>query len=173
VIRDTFHNDLISQRRDRFRKPWEAQVRYMTELMKEALSFAGAILYPVSNNGTTYTGTVDMSKCNRVQFICMMVTAGGGGNASFQLQQTNYSNGASNTNVATTNTGTGTSILLTGSSQVGTIECRADQLTARYCQVSQTIGFNASTAGCIPEATEYRQHPQNTDVSSVVSRVYA
>ena len=173
MIRDTIHLEHDSRRGSRFHKPWEAKVRYMTELMKEALSFAGSIIFPVSNNSTQYTGTVDMSKANRVQFICGGSTVGGGGNCVFQLQQTNNSNGQTNSNVASSNTGTGTTVTITGNSQISTIECRADQLTAQYAQVSAVVNTNASIVFCIPEATEYRQHPQNTDVAAIISRVYA
>lgn len=160
--------------RKRSARCWETKVRYMTELIKEQQSFAGTPVFPISNNGTQYTGTVDMSKFNRVSFVCISGTVGGGGNCVYQLQQTNNSNGQSNTNVAASNTGTGTTITITGSSQMSTIECRADQLTARYAQVSMVVNTNASVVGCVPEAFEPRQHPQASDVSAVTpARVYA
>lgn len=169
-----FHDILRDTRRSaKLRRPWAERVGYYPELMKEALSFAGAPIFPIANNSTQYTGTVDMSKAGRVRFICGTGTVGGGGNVVFQLQQTNNSNGASNTNVAASNTGTGTAFTISASSQLAAIECRADQLTARYAQCSITVNTNQSTPFCLPETCEVRQHPQNTDDASVTGYNYA
>lgn len=140
------------------------QLRYMTETLKEDHAI-GLPIYPATNNGTQYTGTVDMSKFNRIMFICQTAVVGGGGNAQFQVQQTNNSNGQTNANV------TNAAATIGASSQCATIELRADQLTMRYVQCKQVINTNASAAGCMPMACETRQHPQASDDASVTERV--
>ena len=166
-------------RRARFRRPWAARVRYETELLLEDHAWAGTPIYPAANaNNAYYTGTVDMSKYNRVQFLIACGTVGATGNTLFQLQQTNNANGQSNTNVAVTNSGTATFVTINTSSQGATIECRADQLTQRYAQLGVVVGDGPSTFCVIPNASEARQHPTgktSADDPSITSgnRVYA
>src|SRR5271166_5539422 len=168
-----------SDARRRFRKPWAARVCYEQELLLEDHAWAGTPAYPTSNaNGNIYTGTVDMSKYNRVQFLIACGTMGATGNTVFQLQQTNNANGQSNTNVAVTNSGTATAVTINTSSQGATIECRADQLTQRYAQLGVVVGDGPSTFCVIPNASEARQHPTgktSADDPSITSgnRVYA
>ncbi len=163
----TFERELC--RRQRFRRPWLWKPRYETELMIEELTFVAPI-YPATNNGTQYSNTVDMSKYNRLMFHCGTGTVGGGGSCLFQLQQTNNSNGQGNTNVAASNSGTtsgaAVSVTISGSSQSGQIECRADHLTRRYAQLSAIVSTNASLDYAFGWASEARQHPAGTSSSN-------
>lgn len=172
-MKSDFINPLMVEwdqgRRARFRRPWAARVRYETELLKEDHTWAGTPIYPAAQaNATVYTGTVDMSKYNRIQFAIACGVMGASGNTLFQLQMTNNANGASNTNVAATNSGTGTSVAINNSSQGATIEARADQLVVpgnpagspfRYCQLAAVVGNGPATFSVVPMASEARQHP--------------
>ena len=172
-MKSDFINPMMAEwdqgRRARFRRPWAARVRYENELLKEDHTWAGTPIYPAASaNQTLYTGTVDMSKYNRVQFIIACGTMGASGNTLFQLQMTNNANGQSNTNVATTNSGTGTAVAINNSSQGATVECRADQLTLpgnpagspfRYAQLAAVIGNGPATFSVVVNASETRQHP--------------
>lgn len=150
-------------------RQWQRVASYATEALYEDHPIAGTPIYPVSNNGSQFTGTVDMSKFYRVQFLCMVGTLGGGGNFLFQLQQTNNANGASNVNIAGTSGGQNPVInTMATASQIARIEIRADQMTRQYCQCAIIgNGTNAGVPSCIPMASEARQHPGGgvTDVS--------
>lgn len=145
---------------------------YETELMKEELSIAGTPIFPANNAGSQSTGTVDMTKFNRVTFLCGIGAIGTGSNTVFYLQQSANSNGAGPSNVATDN-GTGNTATISGANQEATIECRADQLTARYALCLAIVtGANGASDYCIPIAGEPRNHPQSSDDNSVITRVY-
>ena len=172
------HLDKQSQRRKaRFRRPWLWKPRYMTELMREELCMAGTPIYPVSNNGTGYSGTgIDMSRYSRAMYHVGCSTVNTGGYCLFQLQQSNNSNMQTNSNIAASNSGTGTSYNISGSSQSATLEVRSDQMTARYLGLVAIIATNACTSFAFPWAEEARQHPAggtNQDDSSMVNRSYA
>lgn len=166
MIREHFHLDWFARgRKHRFHAS-KAKVRYMNELMQEELTSVAPI-YPASNNGLQYTNTVDMSKYNRIMFHVVTGTVNGGGNVVFQLQQTNNSNGQSNTNVAQTNSGTGTKVTITGSSQEAMVEARADQIAPyRYVQGSMQVNNNVSICGAFGWTSEARQHPAGTSVNN-------
>ena len=165
--------------RRRLRRPWAVRVCYETELLKEDHAWAGTPVYPAANsNGNVYTGTVDMSKYSRIQFLIACGVMGASGNTIFQLQQTNNANGQSNTNVAVTNSGTATAVTINTSSQGATIEARADQVQQRYVQCVAVVGDGPSTFAIIPNASEARQHPSggtSADDPTITNanRVYA
>jgi hypothetical protein len=126
----------------------------MTEKLAERDAIAGTGIVPASTNGAAYTGTVDMSKYNRVQFIGLCGTLGGSGTVDAGLYQSNNSNGATNTSVAGTNIAQ-----ITVNNSTFRIEVRADQLTARYVLCKVTVGTLASIVGMVPLGTEARYHP--------------
>lgn len=142
-------------------KPWQLRLCYETEALYEDHAIAGTPIFPVTNNGSQFTGTVDMSKFNRVQFLCMVSTLGGGGNFLFQLQQTNNSNGASNVNIAGSSGGQNPVVTVATASQIARVEIRSDQMTRQYVQCAIIgNGTNAGIPSCVPMASEARQHPQ-------------
>ena len=152
-------------------KAWERVARYETEALYEDHAIAGTPIYPVSNNGSQFTGTVDMSKFARCQFLCVVGTLGAGGNFLFQLQQTNNSNGVTNVNITGASQSPVLSLgnVMATASQIARIEIRSDQMTRRYVQCAVIgNGTNAGIPSCFPMASEARQHPQggtSTDLS--------
>ena len=156
----------IGMGRVKFRRPWAWQPRYETELLLEDHAVPVLPIFPTSfANGNQFTGVLDMSRYNRVQFICACGTVGANGNVIFQMQSTNNANGASNTNLATTNSGTATAVTINTSSQMATLEARADQLGGqRYLQCSASVTDGPAVVCVIPLASEARQHPSGGTV---------
>ena len=152
-------------RRDRFRRPWAAKVRYMTEALYEDHCIVAPI-YPATNNGTQYTGAVDMQLFNRVQFLCITGVVNGSGVCTFTLQQSNNSNMQTNVNllgqmgqlgVVGTQNG---NLAISASSQIARIEVRADQCVRRYVQGQCVVTVNQSILSMIGIASEAKNHPR-------------
>ena len=158
--------DLMERgRRDRFRRPWEAKVRYMTEALYEDHA-VGTPIYPAANNGTQYTGAVDMKKWKRVQFFLITGVVNGSGVVTLTLQQSNNANMATNVNllgqngqlaVAGTQNG---NVAVSTSSQIARVEVRADQCQRRYVQGQVVVTVNQSILSCFPVASEATNHPR-------------
>ncbi len=141
-----------------------------TELLKERDSIAGTPVYPQSLNGASgTTGTVDMSKFNRVQFIGGIGTKTNGCVVSCYLQETNNSDGSSATNIASV-----AITAITNTANNGfTLEVFAGQLTKRYVVGVINVATAAATVMLIPVATEARFQPcNNNDDATVVQRIY-
>lgn len=171
-----FDSDMLDRRaglRDKFRKPWAAKVRYMTETLYEDHAVAGAPIYPASNNGTQYTGAVDMQKFYRVQFLLITGVVNGSGVVTLTCQQSNNANMATNVNILGQNGQLGiagtqnANVAISASSQIARVEFRADQCQRRYVQGQVVVTINQSILACIPMASEAKNHPQggaSTDV---------
>ena len=161
-----FASLLGSGRREKFRKPWAARVRYMTEALYEDHAIAGAPIYPASNNGTQYTGAVDMQKFNRVQFLLITGVVNGSGVVTLLLQQSNNANMQTNVNILGQNGQLGiagtqnANVAVSASSQIARVEVRKDQCQRRYVQGQVTVTVNQSILACIPMASEALNHPQ-------------
>ena len=161
-----FDNLFDQGRRERFRRPWKAVARYMPEALYEDHPIAAAPIYPAANNGTQYTGLVDMQRFNRVQFVCITGTVNGNGVCTFTLQQSNNANGATNVNLLGQNGQLGVAgtqngnVAISASSQVARVEVRADQCQRRYVQCQCVVTINQSTLACIPMASEAKSHAQ-------------
>ena len=158
--------DLLTNRREKFRRPWEARVRYMTEALYEDHTIAGAPIYPAANNGTQYTGAIDMQRYKRLQFLLITGVVNGSGVVTLTLQESNNANMATNVNllgqngqlaVAGTQNG---NVAISASSQIARVEVRADQCRRRYVQGQVIVTINQSTLSCIPMASEAINHPQ-------------
>lgn len=137
----------------------------MTAQMKEqiALPALSGGLLPISVNGQTNSGTIDMSKYNRAQFLVSLGLGVATGNIN--LQQTANANGAGATNIS------GATIAYTANSAVYGLEVRADQLTSRYVKCN-LVTDGACIASIIGEGAIPRFQPVS-DNTSVVSRVAA
>lgn len=111
----------------------------MTELMKEALALPALSggLAIASVNGSTNTGTVDMRLFNRVMWL---IAIGSGGTGNAYLKQTNNSNGATASNMQSSPQ----NAAALGANGMVTLECRSDQMTARYslCQIVTDAAYN-------------------------------
>ena len=148
--------------------PWQMLLGYMTEALYEDHPIAAAPIFAVANNGTQYTGAVDMSLFTRVQFLCHVGTLGGGGICTFTCQQSNNANMVTYVNVLGPAGTQNANVAISTASQIARIEIRADQLTRRYVQCQCVVTVNQSNPGCIPMASEARMHPQggtSVDVS--------
>lgn len=153
-------------RRLKFRRPWDQVARYMTEALYEDHAIAGAPIYPAANNGTQYTGAVDMKKFNRLQFLLITGVVNGSGVVTLTLQESNNANMATNVNllgqngqlaVAGTQNG---NVAVSTSSQIARVEVRADQCRRRYVQGQVIVTINQSTLSCIPIGSEATNHPR-------------
>ena len=164
--------DLIG-RREKFRRPWAAKVRYMTEALYEDHAIAGAPIYPASNNGTQYTGAIDMQKFKRAQFLLVTGVVNGSGVVTLLVQQSNNANMAVNVNILGQNGQLGVAgtqnanVAVSSSSQIARVEVRADQCQRRYIQGQVTVTVNQSVVACIPMASEAINHPQGGTSSDV------
>ena len=170
---NSFVDPIATGKREKFRRPWAAKVRYMTEALYEDHAIAGAPIYPASNNGTQYTGAVDMQKFKRVQFLLITGVVNGSGVVTLLVQQSNNANMATNVNILGQNGQLGVAgtqnanVAVSASSQIARVEVRADQMQRRYCQGQVTVTVNQSVLACIPMASEAINHPQggtSTDV---------
>lgn len=133
-----------------------------TEQLKERDSIAGTPIHPASLNGAQNSGTVDMSKFNRVQFMGGVGTLGTNATIDARLEESDNSNGASGVNI------TGASITqINAANKHFTIEVRADQLSKRYVRCVVTVGVAASVITCYPIGTAARNKPatSNDDAS--------
>ena len=168
-----FDTMLDAQRRERFRRPWAAKVRYMTEALYEDHAIPGAPIYPASNNGTQYTGAVDMQKWKRVQFLLITGVVNGSGVVTLLVQQSNNANMQTNVNILGQNGQLGVvgtqnaNVAVSSSSQIARVEVRADQCQRRYVQGQVTVTVNQSILSCIPMASEAINHPQGGTAADV------
>lgn len=158
--------DEIMSRRTKFRRPWSAQVGYMTEALYEDHAIAGAPIYPAANNGTQYTGAIDMQRFKRVQFLLITGVVNGSGVVTLLVQQSNNANMQTNVNILGQNGQLGiagtqnANVAVSASSQIARVEVRADQCQRRYVQGQVTVTVNQSILACIPMASEAINHPQ-------------
>ena len=134
----------------------------MTELLKEAISLpalSGGLL-PISVNGQTNSGTIDMKLFNRAVFIASLGLGVATGNIN--LQQTNNSNGATATNIS------GCAYAYVANSGVVRQEVRSDQLTARYVKMN-IVTDGAILVSIVGEGHVCRYDPANAyDSTSVL-----
>ena len=95
----------------------------MTELLRESLSLPALTggLLPISVNGQTNTGTIDMKLFNRATFLISLGLGVATGN--IVLQAGNNADGSSATTIA------GCNIAYTANSKVYAVECRSDQIS--------------------------------------------
>ena len=137
----------------------------MTAQLKEqlALPALNTGLLPVSVNGETNSGTMDMSKFHRGMFLVNIAVGAAGGN--IRLQQTNNADGTSAVNVAN-----GTAIAYTVNNSVYTVEVRGDQLTRRYIRIN-LVTDAATICGITGIGAEPRHQPisDNTSVNTRVA----
>lgn len=153
-------------RRIKFRRPWAARARYMTEALYEDHCVQGAPIYPADNNGTQYTGAFDMQRFKRLQFLCITGTVRGSGVVTFTLQQSNNANMQTNVNLLGQNGQLGVAgtqngnVAISASSQIARIEVRADQCQRRYVQCQAVVTVNQSALACIGIGSEAINHPQ-------------
>ncbi len=142
-----------------------------TETLKERDSLAANAVCSVSLNSTTATtGSVDMSKFFRVQFLGVGAAGATGTITSYIIESAN-SNMAGNTNV----NGTTITSIVNGANQQWGMELNATQLlaTSRYVAgvVTETQGI-AKIVSLIPVATGGRYPPvNNNDAGQVNTRV--
>ena len=137
-----------------------------TELIKErqGLAALNTGLLNVSVNGSTNSGTLDMSLFNRGQFI---VGVGSGGTGNAYLKQCANANGTGATNLQMSPQN---AAALTANTLV-TLECRSDQMTARYLLV-QIVTDLAAQAFAIGEGFDRRYAPTTpADNASVLTRL--
>ena len=132
------------------------------QTLAERDSLAGNAVIPASLNGTSNTGLVDMSRFNRVMFICATGTVNS--NSATVLQQGNNANGSDQTNI--TNAAAAN---VNGANATWTLEVASNQLTGRYvrCQIVNTL---ASIGAVIPVATMARYAPANAYDSAQVAQ---
>lgn len=124
------------------------------ETLRERDSLNGTAIIPAALNGTYNTGVVDMSRFNRVMFICATGTVNS--NSATVLQQcnnVNASDAAAITNAAAAN--------VNSANATWSLEVASNQLTARYvrCQYVNTL---SSIGTVIPVATMSRYGPANS-----------
>lgn len=140
----------------------------MTELLKESLSLpalSGGLL-PISVNGQTNSGTIDMKLFNRATFLISLGLGVATGN--IQLQATNNANGASATAIA------GCNIAYTANSAVYSIECRSDQISFYRYVKCNIITDGAVLASIVGIGAIPRYSPANAyDNTSVNTRSVA
>lgn len=137
----------------------------MTELIREASglpALSGGLL-PISVNGQTNSGTVDMKLFNRAEFILSLGLGVATGNV--QLQTTNNANGATAVNIS------GCSYAYTANSGIVTMEVRSDQISFyRYVKMN-LISDGAILASIVGRGTIARYEGANAyDNTSVLSR---
>lgn len=147
-----------------------------TELIQERESITPTTGVPVIsqslNNASASTGTVDMSKFNRVEFLGTVGALTSGAAITMYLQQTNNANGAGATNISGAAI---TSALVNAANLMFSIEVNAWELSARYVLgvINEGAG-KACTLSCIPRATDPRYAPQSNDNTAIaVQRVSA
>ncbi len=139
-----------------------------TQYLKERDSIAGTPIYPQTLNGANaQTGTVDMSKFYKVQFLLGTGFCTASSSIQFVLQQGNNANGSDAVNIANTAI---TNTALTNTEN--TSEIAANQLTGRYVRgwVAEN-GSKVVTLCVYPIASEPRYPPQASDDASVNQRV--
>lgn len=123
------------------------------QLLRERDSLNGTAVIPASLNGTVNTGLVDMSRFNRVQFICAIGAVNS--NTTTLLQQCNNTNASDATTITN-----GTAAVVNQVNATWTLEVASNQLTARYvrCQLTNTL---AAVGTVIPLATMARYDSAN------------
>lgn len=135
----------------------------MTELVKErqGLAALNGGLAIASVNGSTNTGTIDMSKFNRAQFI---VGIGSAGTGNAYLKQSANSNGTGATNIQMNPQ----NAAALGANGFVTLEARSDQLTSRYllCQIVTDAAYNVVAIG---EGFEPRFEPANAADNAAIN----
>lgn len=146
-----------------------------TELIKERDSFAGTIQYNQAvNNATLTSGSVDMSKFNRCQFIVAVSSLLPGASVNAYLQESAYPNNFQPTNIVSPGSGANPTLnsAITTANTCATLELNSTQMTKRY--LSCVAGeYNVQGVGLsiIPYATDPRYPPQNSPTTSDVASV--
>lgn len=142
-----------------------------TETLTQALSLPADPLVPTnqSNNATPYTvGPVDMSKFKRVMAIVTTGVLTGSANVAAYFQTCSISNGTF------ANISGGNTLTLTTNNKTGTLEIRADQITAgdRYLQLAVLVSANAALCAAYVLGGEANYKPASQfDDSDISSRL--
>lgn len=132
------------------------------EQIKERDSFGNAI-FPQSLNGIAYTGTIDMQRCYRANFVIVIGVAAGTVAAGLQYGNNAYGNDATNigsgfniTNIAATNNQQATVELAYGASEMA---------GRRYLRGYITVTTIASLVCGVIYGTDLRYNPASTNAT--------
>ena len=137
-----------------------------TALCKEKLGLPATPIHSASHNGTTNTGTIDMSLFHRAMFLGDVGTLGASATLDASLFQSDNSNGTGATNIASSSIAQ-----ISAANSTWTQEINATQLTKRYVLCSTVNAIAASVYGVYAIGVDPRNAPANTnDVSDVVQR---